>query len=197
MEAQQLKQAVGVIAIALTFIGYIPYYRDIVRKRTHPHLYSWALWGLLTILIVALQLTGGAGISALVTASAGFLCFGVIVLGLKHGKRDITTSDKVVAIMSLIAMAFWLIAKQPITSIFLAVIADLLAFGPTIRKSWNKPQTETLSLYTTNTLRFGLAVIAVKNYTILSTLWPASWVFANGAFAVMLITRRRQLRRRR
>jgi hypothetical protein len=99
--------------------------------------------------------------------------------------------------MSLIAMAFWLIAKQPITSIFLAVIADLLAFGPTIRKSWNKPQTETLSLYTTNTLRFGLAVIAVKNYTILSTLWPASWVFANGAFAVMLITRRRQLRRRR
>jgi hypothetical protein len=189
-----IKQLVSVIAVALTFIAYIPYYRDILRGKTHPHIYSWSLWGLLTVLIVALQIKGGAGAATYVTGAAGLLCFGVIILGYKHGKRDITTSDTVVAILALIAIAFWLFAKQPVTSIVLVVIADVLAFVPTVRKSWSKPHSETLSLYITNTLRFALALFAVKQYTILSALWLAVWVVANGLFSVMLIVRRGQTR---
>lgn len=188
-----MKEIIGLVAVALTFIAYIPYYRDIIRGKTHPHIYSWLLWGLLTILIVALQLKGGAGPSAYVTAAAGLLCIGVIVLGLKHGKRDITKSDTFVAILSLIAIGFWLVADQPVISIILVVIADLLAFIPTVRKSWHKPHSETLSLYVTNTLRFVLALVAVEQFTTLSALWPASWAIANGLFSIMLLTRRRQL----
>ncbi len=193
MSIHTLKQIVSVIAVILTFLAYVPYYRDIMRGKTHPHIYSWLLWGLLGILIVSLQLVGNAGPAVLVTASASIMCIGVIILGLKHGKRDITASDTVVAILSVIAMIFWLLARQPIISIFLVVIADLLAFVPTIRKSWHKPHTETLALYATNTVRFGLAVFAIREYSLLSTLWPAAWVVANGSFAVMLIIRRRQL----
>lgn len=188
-----LKQLLGIVAVILTFIAYIPYYRDILRGKTHPHIYSWTLWGLLTVLIVALQIKGGAGISTLITASAGLLCVGVIALGLKHGKRDITLSDKIVALLSLIAMGFWLVADRPVVAIILVVIADLLAFLPTVRKSWHKPHSETLSLYVTNTFRFTLAVIAVKHYTILACLWPAAWVVANGLFSVMLVARRKQI----
>jgi hypothetical protein len=188
-----MKEIISFVAVILTFIAYIPYYRDIIRGKTHPHIYSWTLWGILTILIVALQLKGGAGASAYVTASAGLLCIGVIALGLKHGKRDITAFDTFVAILSLVAMGFWLIADQPIVSIILVVVADLLAFVPTVRKSWHKPHSETLSLYATNTLRFALALIAVEHFNLLAALWPAAWVVANGLFAVMLVVRRRQL----
>jgi hypothetical protein len=193
MDTVAIKQALSVIAVVLTFLAYIPYYRDIVRGKTHPHIYSWALWALLTVLIVALQIKGNAGSAIYVTASAGLLCIGVIVLGLKHGKRDITTSDTIVAILGLIAIGFWLIIGQPIISIVLVVIADLLAFVPTVRKSWHKPYSETLSLYATNTLRFTLALLAVKEYTILSSLWLAVWVLANGLFSVMLVIRRKQI----
>jgi hypothetical protein len=192
MDINSLKQIVSIIAVALTFIAYIPYYRDIIKGKTHPHIYSWALWALLTILIVALQIKGGAGAATFVTAAAGLLCIGVIILGLKYGKRDITKSDTVVAILALIAIGFWLIANQPVISILLTVLADLLAFIPTVRKSWHKPHTETLSLYLTNTLRFSLALFAVQEYTILSSLWLAVWAFANGLFSIMLIIRRKQ-----
>jgi uncharacterized protein with PQ loop repeat len=188
-----MKEIIGFIAVILTFIAYIPYYRDIIRGKTHPHVYSWSLWCLLTILIVALQIKGGAGVSAYVTASAGLLCIGVIVLGLRHGERDITVFDTFVAILSLIAMGFWLIADQPVVSIILVVIADLLAFIPTVRKSWYKPHSETLSLYVTNTLRFALALIAVEHFTLLAALWPAAWAVGNGLFSIMLMYRRRQL----
>lgn len=193
MTLHDLKQTLGIIAVALTFIAYIPYYRDIIRGKTHPHIYSWSLWGLLTVLIVALQIKGGAGIATLVTASAGLLCIGVVVLGLKHGKRDITLSDTIVAILGLVAIGFWLIVNQPVISIILVVVADMLAFIPTVRKSWRKPYTETLSLYVTNTIRFGLALLAVMTYSILSSLWIAAWVIGNGLFCVILIVRRRQV----
>ena len=174
-------------------MAYVPYYRDILRGKTHPHIYSWALWGLLTLLIVALQVKGGAGPATLVTAAAGLLCAGVTILAFKNGKRDITHSDTVVAIMGLLAIGFWLIIKQPVISIVLVVVADLLAFVPTVRKSWHKPQSETLSLYVTNAIRFSMALLAVKEYTLLSSLWPSVWVIGNALFAIMLVLRRRVL----
>ena len=188
------KSFLGAIAVIMTFLAYIPYYRDIIKGKTHPHVYSWTLWGLLTLMIVPLQIIGGAGPATYVSAVAGLLCIGVVILSLKSGKKDITLSDTLVAGLSLIAMGFWLIADQPIVSIILVVVADMLAFIPTVRKSWHKPFSETLSLYVTNAIRFLIAVIAVKNYTILAVLWPASWAIANLLFSTMIFIRRQQLR---
>jgi len=187
-----MKEIISFIAVVLTFLAYIPYYRDILKGKTHPHVYSWSLWGLLTVLIVALQIKGGAGPAVWVTAAAGLLCLGVVALSLKRGKKDITTSDTITAILSLVAIGFWLIADQPIVSIILVVVADTLAFFPTVRKSWHQPYAETLSLYVTNILRFTLALLAVENYTILSSLWLIAWAAMNGLFSVMLIIRRSQ-----
>ncbi len=189
-----IKEIISAIAVLLTFIAYIPYYRDILKGKTHPHVYSWALWSLLTILLVALQIKGGAGAATWVTAAAGLLCLGVVFFGLKEGKKDITTSDTVVAILSLISIGFWLIADQPIISIILVIIADGLAFIPTIRKSWHNPYSETLSLYITNALRFFLALAAIETYTFLSTSWIVFWATGNALFSIMIVIRRTQVK---
>ncbi len=186
-----MKEIISAIAVTLTLFAYIPYYRDILKGKTHPHVYSWSLWGLLTILIVMLQIKGGAGPATWVTAAVGLPCLGVAILSLKRGKKDITFADTVTTVLSLIAIGFWLIANQPTVSIILVVVADLLAFFPTVRKSWDKPYTETLSLYVTNTLRFILTLLAVENYTILSSLWIVAWAIANGLFSIMLVIRRK------
>lgn len=185
-----MKQMISAIAVFLTFAAYVPYYRDILNGKTQPHVYSWSLWGLLTVLLVALQIKGGAGPATWVTAAAGLLCLGVVILSLKNGKRNITTSDTVTAILSLIAIGFWLIADQPMISLFLVICADGLAFIPTIRKSWYHPHTETLSLYVTNALRFTLALAAIEKYTFLSSAWIVFWVIGNAFFSIMLILRR-------
>jgi hypothetical protein len=189
-----MKAAISAIAVFLTFAAYVPYYRDIIKGKTHPHVYSWSLWGLLTVLLVALQIKGGAGPATWVTAAAGLLCGGVVIFGLKDGKKDITVSDTVVAVLSLIAIGFWLIADQPVISMLLVILADSLAFIPTIRKSWHKPYSETLSLYVTNAFRFFLALAAVETYSFLSASWIAAWAIANGLFSVMLVMRRRQVK---
>ncbi len=186
------KEIIGVIATVLTFVAYIPYYRDILRGKTRPHVYTWSLWGLLTILLVALQIKGGAGPATWVTAAAGILCMGVVLLSLKNGKKDITMSDTVVGVLSLAAICFWLIVDQPVVSITLVIIADILAFIPTVRKSYYQPYTETLSLYITNAFRFGLALFAVKQYNYLSSSWIVAWIVGNIALSIIIIVRRKQ-----
>jgi len=156
-------------------------------------LYSWSLWCLLSVLILLLQIKGVAGAAAYVTAAVVLLCAGVIVLSVRHGKKDTTVSDTFASVLGLVAIGFWWAIDQPVVSLVLLIVADLLAFVPTIRKSWSKPHAETLSLYVTNTLRFALALTAVKQYTLLSSLWLVVWVAANGLFALMLIVRRKQL----
>lgn len=188
-----MKELIGSIAVILTFIAYIPYYRDIIKGKTHPHIYSWSLWGLLTILLVALQVKGGAGPATWVTAAAGLLCIGVVILGIKDGNKDITLSDKIVALLSLAALCFWLIIDQPVISLILVISADMLAFIPTVRKSWYHPHSETLSLYITNAFRFLLALFAVEKYSFLSTAWILAWALGNALFSFMLAVRRRQV----
>lgn len=185
-----MKEIIGGIAVVLTFVAYIPYYRDILKGKTRPHIYSWSLWGLLTILIVALQFKGGAGPATWITAAAGLLCVGVVFLSIKNGKRDITTSDTVVAVLSLMAIGFWLIADQPEVAITLAIVADLLAFIPTVRKSYYDPYSETLSLYITNALRFCLALLAVAELTYLSSAWIIAWAVGNALLSILIVVRR-------
>lgn len=188
-----MKQIFSTVAVFLTFAAYVPYYRDILKGKTHPHVYSWSLWGLLTVLLIALQIKGGAGAAVWMTAAAGLLCVGVIILSLKNGKKNITKSDTAVTVLALVAIIFWLFADQPILALVLAIAADGLALVPTARKSWSQPYSETLSLYVMNTVRFSLAIAAVESYTFLSTAWLTFWAVGNGLFSLMLVVRRRQV----
>lgn len=190
----QIKDVIGVIAIFLTFIGYIPYIKDVLHGRTKPHVYSWFLWGFVTLIAFGLQVSAGGGVGAFVTLAASLMCLTVFVLGVrKNGKKDITQLDTIFFILAFIALGLWLIAKQPVISIILATGIDLIAFAPTIRKSWNKPDSETLSLYFLSSFRFVLAVFALQTYSFVTMLYPVAWIFGNGLFAALLFIRRRQL----
>jgi hypothetical protein len=107
------------------------------------------------------------------------------------GEKDINPSDTVVLLLTLVAIGFWVFARKPVVSVILACLVDLLAFIPTIRKTWAKPQTETLSLYTTNFIRYIIAIAALSSFTFVNYLYPIFWLMANGLFAIGLVLRRR------
>ncbi|KKP46792.1 MAG: hypothetical protein UR39_C0008G0024 [Candidatus Woesebacteria bacterium GW2011_GWA1_33_30] len=188
------KNILGIIATILVFLGYVPYVRDIINGKTKPHIYSWFIWGFVTLLAFALQLSDKAGSGAFVTLAAAIMCFVVIFFGFKYkAKVKIVKTDTIFLILAIISLGLWIIAKQPVLSILLTVMVDLLGFAPTIRKSWNNPFSETLSFYYLNSIRFGLAIIALQKYSLLTALYPITWLMANTLFALMLIIRRKKL----
>ncbi len=187
------KNIIGALSIVLAIFAYIPYIKDTLKGKTTPHIFSFFIWGFATLIIYALQVKGGAGAGSWGTICVALICLFIFVLGLRNGKKDITTVDVVFFILSLIALFLWLVTDQPILATILIVSVDVLAFVPTIRKSWNKPHSETLSLYAVSSFRHALELFAVKNINILTILNPAVWTIANALFALFLIIRRRKL----
>ena len=119
----------------------------------------------------------------------------VFFLGLtRKGKKDITKVDTIFLIVAFIAFGFWLVLKQPVISVILITGVELLGFAPTIRKSWNKPHSETASFYFLNIFRFILAIFALEKYTIVTTLNPIAWMLGNGLLAAILLIRRKKLK---
>lgn len=189
----EIKTIISLVAVFLTILGYIPYLRNTFTGKTTPHIYTWFIWGLVTAIAYALQVSDGAGVGSWVTLVVAIISFIIFGVGLINGKKDITRSDTVFFMLSFVAIYFWQITKQPILSILLVSTIDMLGFVPTIRKSWYKPHSETLFTYELSAFRHGLSFFALQNYTIVTWLYPITWSLANFLFSLMLIIRRKQL----
>lgn len=190
---QDVKTVISIIAVLLTFVGYFPYIRDTLKGKTIPHVYTWFIWGLVTTIAFALQVRAGAGVGSWMTLAVVIMMFSIFILGMFKGEKDITRADTFFFTLAFIALFLWLVAKQPILSIILVSSVDMLGFIPTIRKSWNKPYSETLFSYELNAFRHGLSILALQQYSIVTWLYPVSWTFANTLFSLMLIIRRKQI----
>jgi hypothetical protein len=192
-----LKTFISTFAILLTFVGYIPYLRDTLKGKTKPHVFSWFIWGFVTLIAFGLQVAGNAGVGAWVTLAAVIISFVVFGLGLRNGDKNIAKVDVLFLAAALIATGIWLVAKQPLISVVLISSIEMLGFAPTVRKSWNEPFSETLFTYQLNAFRHGLSIAALESYNVLTCLYPITWALANGLFAVMLVVRRKQLTNQR
>lgn len=186
----EIKTLIGVITVILGILGYIPYLIDVIKGKTRPHIYTWLVWGLITVIIFALQISDHAGPGAWVTLVAGTLSLCIFVLGLRQGDKDITRSDTLFFAAALFALGLWLLADRPLVAMLLLITVGMLGFIPTIRKSWNKPHTETISTYAINSSRHLLSVFALANFSLLTSLFPIAWGIANGLFVTLLLFRR-------
>lgn len=189
-----MREILVVVGIALTFIGYIPYIQDTIKDKTHPHVYTWFSWSLLSFLIFALQIADGAGIGAYITLTSGMATSIIFLLGLRQANKNITFTDTIVFAGVIVGTLAWLLADKPLTSTVLLVSIDVAAFIPTIRKSWKTPRSETLVSYLVNIARHGLGVITLKQFTPITVLFPGTWTIVNLLFVCMLCIRRHIVR---
>lgn len=132
-----MKDIIGVIAVILTFAGYVPYLRDTIKGKTKPHIYTWSIWGLVTAVAFSLQIGAKAGARAFVTLAAAIVCLGILFLGLRRPRadRNIAVVDTLFLVASFMALGSLLFARQPVLSVVLLSTIDMLDFIPTIRKS--------------------------------------------------------------
>ena len=137
---------------------------------------------------------GGAGVGAWITFAVSAVCIFIFFLCLKYGEKSITISDVVFLILALLSLSLWLFVHQPILSVILIVLTDVLGFAPTIRKSWNKPHSETLFTWAVCVVRHGLGIFALEQFNLLTLLYPIAWTAVNFIFCIFIIVRRKQIK---
>lgn len=187
------KIVLGVVATILGFVGYVPYFRDIFRGTTRPHVFSWFVWGLLTGIAFFAQITKGGGAGAWVTGSSAVICTCIAALAFFYGKRQITKSDWFSFAGALLGLLFWQLTNDPLLAVIFVTVTDALAFAPTFRKAYYKPDEETASTFMLSSIKFLIALAAFESFNLTTALYPISLVLANGSFAAMLLVRRRKI----
>ena len=188
-----MKEALVVVGVVITFIAYIPYFRDIFDGKTKPHAFTWLIWSLLTAIAFSAQVSDGGGIGSVILGITAVISFIIFLIALKVGKKNIVKVDWIFLFGSLLALVIWFLTEDPFWSVILITIIDAVAFAPTFRKAYIDPYTETLSTFLLSAIKFIFAIAALEAYTTVTVLYPLSLVFANGLFVLLLIIRRKQL----
>jgi hypothetical protein len=187
----------GLLAVAIGIVGYVPYIRDMLRGHTKPHAFSWLIWSILEGTAFAVTITEGGGPGAWVLGLATIVCLFVFVVALKKGDRTFPLIDWVMLGASFFAIALWAVTKDPLLSIILIAVIDAIAFVPTFRKGWHKPYEETLIEYESSALKQVIGIAALTAFSLTTALYPASLVLTNVAFVTLMRMRRKRVAKKK
>ena len=123
----EFKLFFGIASSILAIVCFIPYIRDILKRKTEPHTYSWLIWTILQTVGVMAQLKEGAGYGAWALGIGAFFCFAIFLLSLKYGTKNISQFDTLCLLASVVPSGLKTFRYYRITTRFFSLSSKLAA----------------------------------------------------------------------
>jgi hypothetical protein len=180
----------GVIGSAVSLLAFIPYGLGIYKHTIRPHLFTWLIWSVVTVIAAAGQFVAGAGPSAWCTAAIAVTCLLTFAASIFRGEKGWTKSDWVFLGAAFSAIPAWVLTDDPTISVCLVTLIELAGFGPTVRKTILDPWSESLSYFALCVLKYALAVLALKKWSVAAAIYPTVTLAAAIGLCTLMIVRR-------
>lgn len=182
------REILVIVASLLAVAGNIPYLLDVVRGKVKPHPYTWFVWTIVSCVVFFGQLAKGAGLAAIPTAVSEIFTLIIFLFSLKYGFKNPPKIDKYFLFVAILGLIPWAITKDPTISVVTVVLIDLIAFVPTLRKTYCLPKSETPLLYSSNVLRHGLILGTLGAYNLATMLHSISMILTNTIMVIFIQT---------
>lgn len=182
-----MKEILVILAVLLAVIGNVPYLRDVITNKIQPHPYTWLVWSIVSAVTFFGQVVKGGGIGSIPTGVAEGFTIIIFLFSLRYGFRNIQRRDTYFLIVALLGLIPWAMTKDPTLSVVTVVSIDIVAFIPTLRKAWQRPHTETVSVYAMNVLRHILTLFSLDAYNIATTLHSMAMIVTNTLMTVFIL----------
>jgi len=165
------------LASVITLAIFTPYLLAVWRRSLRPHVISWVIWGLTTMLVAGGQLLAGAGIGAVPILISGVLSSAVAVLALIRGRAGfldavMTRFDGCCLVIVLACIPVWLVTADERWSMLILTSIDLIGFAPTVRAVWRHPHVESALLFLAFAIRNAVAIFAVQATNLSTVVFP-------------------------
>ena len=188
------KEILSAVAIALTVIAFFPYIRSIIHGAIKPHVFSWVIWGTTTFVAFLAQLQDNGGAGAWPIGVSGVIT--ILIAMLAYWKRadiTITKTDWLFFVSAMSSLPFWYFTSDPLWAVVILTTVDVLGFGPTARKAYAFPHSESLLFFSLFTARNLIVIMALEHYSITTVSFPAVIAVACVLLMAMVMYRRRVL----
>jgi len=165
----------AVTGASLGLAAGITYACAVWRGGAVPNRVTWSLWTVIPLIIFTASVTKGAGLQSLFSLAAG-LGPAVVVLVIWLRRNDsywkIRRLDVCCCILSLLALAFWVITRDGNYAISLSLVADLSAAFPTIVKAYKEPSSESAIPFMLFMVGAVMVLLATKHWTTANIAFP-------------------------
>lgn len=186
------KSLLSAVAIALTLFAFLPYILSILKNEIKPHVFSWVIWGTTTFVVFLAQLEDNGGVGAWPIGVSGTITILIAFLAyFKRADLTITRSDWLFFITAMASLPLWYLTSDPLWAVVILTSVDVLGFGPTFRKAYIFPHSESVLFFALFTVRNLIVLMALQHYSITTMLFPAVIAAACLLLIVMVMYRRR------
>jgi hypothetical protein len=187
-----MKEAVSLLAGVIVLIGYWVYAKDILAGKAKPARSARLMFVVLLIITLLQQRDLNSGWLLALTASEALGSLAILALSIRKGVGGITQIDLTCYGLLMVDVTIWLTTKNTLLALHLSVLADLIAFIPTLIKTWRQPWSETAQFFVYGAIAAPLNVVANGQYTYGVLLFPVYLAIAN-SFEVFLVLWRQKL----
>jgi len=188
------KETLSAAAIAITFIAFFPFIHAIIKGAIIAHVFSWVIWGATTVIVFFAQLEDKGGAGAWPIGVSGCITMFIALLAyLKRADMTITRTDWLFFASALASLPFWYFTSDPLWAVVILTAVDVLGFGPTVRKAYRSPRSESPAFFGLFAVRNLIVIMALEHYSTTTVLFPAAVAAACMLLVAMLAYRRRVL----
>ncbi len=181
-----LATLAGIVLCAI----YVPYGIDITKGKVKPSRSARIM--LASLLLVALLQQHSLGSSWTLAITIGELVGSVGILGLamKYGIGGLRKLDLLCYGLLSASLTVWVISGSALIALHMTILTDLIAFTPTLIKTWHEPASETPLFFAVGAFAPLLAMVGLSSYDYAIIAFPLYLAVIN-AFEVALIYRRK------
>ena len=113
-------------------------------------------------------------------------------LAIRHdADSSIFATDWLFLVMAMTALPLWYITADPSGAVLLLTVADLLGFGPSLRKAYYHPYEEHVLFFVLMMMRNLVAILALEHYSLTTILFPLATGVACMLMVLLVMYRRR------
>jgi hypothetical protein len=186
----ELAPLLGVLAGAIGAVDTVPYVRDILAGKTRPYRWTWLIWAVLAIVVCASQRADGASWSLLMAAAQAVFTTVIFVLAIPRGEGTLGAGERAMLAVAAGGVVGWMLAGEPVVATACVVAADVIGVAMMVPKTYRDPDSETLATFVLASVAGALAAGAVGRLDTSLLLYPVYFCVANGAIALLIVSRR-------
>ncbi len=182
--------AISTIAAVITPIIGIS---SILRGDFRPQRMTRFLIFLISLLFVGTLFAQGDR-NGIVIAGVQLVGGGIIfLLSLKKGIGGYSGMDIVVFLMTIASLVIWKRTDNALVGLMMSILTDIIAFTPTIVKTWNLPHTEEWRFYLSDVVASTFSILSIAAYSLETLAFPVYILAINTMSVVMILGRRKVL----
>jgi len=142
------------------------------------------------LFLAQLEAKGGVGAWP-IGVSGAITIFVAFVAYIKRADVTITKMDCLFFGFAMSSLPFWYFTSDPLWAVVILTVVDVLGFGPTVRKAYSQPYSESLLFFVLFAMHNLIVIVALESHSVTTVLFPGVVAAACIGLILMMTYRRR------